>query len=163
MLKVSSTAPYGHFRTKEELLAAVATRGFDRLRSALESAEEGGEAQGQFKRLESLARVYLEFGVTHPGLYRVMFTGELDRDSHPELRAASASAYAVLRGAIFAGCDTVSADAEGTSLAAWAIVHGLVSLINAGQLFNGANASNDLTSLAGLAARTIVSSPGSEQ
>lgn len=164
LLKVSSTAPYGHFRTKEELLAAVATRGFTRLRAALERTEGGREAQGELNRLKALARVYLGFGVAYPGLYRVMFASELDRAAHPDLRAASAGAYAVLRETVSASYDNpASADAESTSLAAWAIVHGFVSLLNAGQLSNEVSVSNDLDGLAGLAARTIVSSPRSER
>ena len=157
LLKVSCTAPYGHFQTKEALLAAVATRGFTRLRTALERSEGRRGAKGERNRLKALARVYLEFGMAYPGLYRVMFAGEFDRDLHPDLRAASASAYAVLRETVSEGYDDpTSADAQGTSLAAWAIVHGFVSLLNARQLSNEVRVSNDLDSLADLAARTIV-------
>src|SRR5437763_16729125 len=62
---VSPAAPYRHFRDRDELLASVAVRGFERFEAALAHAWEGGKPQ-PFQAFERLGKAYLEFARTEP-------------------------------------------------------------------------------------------------
>lgn len=71
----SNAASYSHFRDgATELLAAVATRGFERLTAAL--GESPSAAQSE-ERVRQLFRRYVRFGLEHPHLYRAMFSSRL--------------------------------------------------------------------------------------
>lgn len=154
-LGVSATAPYAHFPTKQALMAALAARGFDRLTEALdaEPADDGApEAQ-----LAALARGYLEFGLAYPGLYRIMFTAGLDPAADPQLAEAGQRAFDRLKAPLTAlkGSPDV---AEEAALAAWALVHGLVSLKAEARAAAPSIAARDVPDLAALAARQMLGS-----
>src|SRR5699024_4588837 len=72
---VSQAAPYAHFRGKQALLAAVATRGFNRLTEDLRRAEQAGTEVSQ--RIRFLARAYVAFALDYPMLFRLMFGPQL--------------------------------------------------------------------------------------
>src|SRR5262245_35539090 len=63
---VSSGAPYHHFESREQLLAAIATQGFELLKAAMRSAasEASDDAAAQ---LCALGRGYIRFALAHPG------------------------------------------------------------------------------------------------
>jgi AcrR family transcriptional regulator len=115
---VSHAAPYRHFTSREELLIALATDGFDELTSRLRAAEK---ATGT---LQGMGQAYVGFAVENPSLYKLMFSPELDR-RRPELLAeAAAAAFGLLRE------QTTADDGERSgTLAAWALVHGLSQLL----------------------------------
>lgn len=118
---VSHNAPYRHFTSREDLLAAVAAAGFRDLERQLKSAAARADAA---QKLNSLGRAYLRFALGNRGLYTLMFGGELDKSSFEDLRDASKGAFVQLEGGI-AGRGGPLAGAT----AAWAFVHGLAHLI----------------------------------
>jgi AcrR family transcriptional regulator len=135
---VSAAALYAHFADKSALLAAIATAGFIRLRSALEdTARDERDPLGQFLHMGS---AYVRFGMDHPALYKLMFASEelaAVQGEYPELQAAGDAAFDLLtdmlarmqrRGFLRAG------DPEADGLSVWAHVHGLTSLIITGCL-----------------------------
>jgi AcrR family transcriptional regulator len=70
-LGVSRTALYRHFSDKQALLAAVSCEGFRALRlGLLESWERSGRGSAGF---DAMGVAYLQFAVSHPAHYRVMF------------------------------------------------------------------------------------------
>src|SRR5271165_218770 len=78
---ISHNAPYRHFREKDELLAAVATEGFERLAEALENPESGTRARNPgpaLHRLHSAGRAYVQFALHSPEHLLVMFDWPLD-------------------------------------------------------------------------------------
>jgi len=95
---VSPAAPYRHFRDRDELLASVALRGFERFGIVLEKAWDDGRPQ-PFAALDRLGKAYLEFARAEPAYYSAMFEAGVPLDISPELRAAGDRAFAVLRGA----------------------------------------------------------------
>lgn len=140
-LGVSPAAPYRHFATGDALLAAIATRGFERLGDDLDAAGDD---------LERLGAAYLAFAVARPQLYRAMFA--LPRETaagDPELAAASGRAYARLRAAVerhhASGRGRLATPAA--TLAAWAYVHGLASLAIDGLVAPEAMAEPGLTAV----------------
>ena len=115
---VSAMAPYRHFARKEDLLEAVAARGFADLAARLEAADaaaEGGEA------LAAQGAAYVTFACRHPALFRLMFM-------RPCRGPVGSEAYRILerRAAALAG---PAMGAEDLTLAAWSLVHGLAALI----------------------------------
>lgn len=64
---VSKTAPYRHFRDRDEFLGALADEGFRLLHLELEVfAKEGPNG------VPAMGRAYMGFAVAHPALYRLM-------------------------------------------------------------------------------------------
>lgn len=119
---VAQSAPYRHFADRGELLAAVATDGFDAFTRALHEAA-AGDARGALRRM---AAAYLRFGEANVELYRLMFASRLvpaAADDSP-LRAAAAASFQPLLDRVTAS----SARSLTVARAAWAQLHGLVLL-----------------------------------
>ncbi|WP_052249538.1 TetR/AcrR family transcriptional regulator [Tateyamaria sp. ANG-S1] len=122
-LGVSATAPHAHFRTKSDLMTALAVRGFERLASALEIAQRDQAT------LAGLAEAYLVFAQDNVGLYRLMFATGTRLDENADLRAVSSKAYDILGQSIAAALPIKAhVELKEKTLAAWGVVHGLASL-----------------------------------
>ena len=132
---VSHTAPYRHFRDKDDLLAAIAEDGFNRLTSKLRDAASKGD--GCLERLQMAGIAYVQFGVDRPEEFDVMFSVELQPDTHPSAKAAAEAAFESLL--------TLVVDCQRTGLLcryephtaariAWAHVHGIAELARRRQL-----------------------------
>jgi AcrR family transcriptional regulator len=132
---VSPGAPYRHFRDRDDLLADVAQRGFDRFTAELEKAWNEGRPD-PLRAFENLGRAYLAFARNEPAYYAAMFEAALPLKDHDELAQAGERAFAVLRRA----AETLSARApEGKrppalmmALHVWALSHGIASLFARG-------------------------------
>lgn len=133
---VSHGAPKHHFDDRAGLLTAVAAEGFRALAAALRSADaaSGSDTQAQ---LTALGRAYVDFGLTHPALFDLMFRPSELRPEDPDLQSAKqastellATAAARLRPATASG----SAPVPALALISWALVHGLVVLTRDGAL-----------------------------
>jgi len=68
---VSHNAPYRHFEDKDDLLAAVAAQGFDRLTESMRKAMTKGRTAA--KRLSLAGRGYAQFALRWPQHILVMF------------------------------------------------------------------------------------------
>ncbi len=127
-LGVTPGAPYRHFEDKDALLAALAVRGFQRLRETM-MADQEGSADGE----ESLRRTglgYLEFASRHPEMFRLMFGWIPSRDV-PELCEAGDAAFAGLRG-VLERCEQeglLTKSVPDAGLMAWSAVHGAAFLL----------------------------------
>lgn len=115
---VSHAAPYRHFANREELLVALAAEGFNELARRMRA--EGGKEQA----LLAMGQAYVDFAVTNPSLYKLMFGPELDRKKPELLAEAAGGAFELLQGRTATG----SNDRSGT-IAAWALVHGLSQIL----------------------------------
>jgi AcrR family transcriptional regulator len=136
---VSQTAPYRHFSDKNELLAALATRGYKELLATLRTA---GETAGDCprERLIAFAHTYVDYAANHPDLFKLMFGPTLQpAEKYPELREASRETYALVQEILRYGIERgIFRDQDIAYLAnaAWAGIHGLATLkIDTPQLF----------------------------
>ncbi|MEV0395803.1 TetR/AcrR family transcriptional regulator [Polymorphospora rubra] len=132
---VSATAPYNHFESRRDLLAALAVEGFttlaERQRAAAATGPDGAA------KLVALGRAYLDFAAHQPQLYRLMFgTGVQHWHDIPAVAAAKAASFQPIRAAI-TGRHAAQGVAESTEIAAlgaWSYVHGLAMLLIDGSL-----------------------------
>ncbi len=127
---VSPGAPYHHFPDRAALLAAISTRGFERLAQDLrEARSRAGDARAA---LVSMVVAYVGFARRHKAYFQLMFRPELSQpDKHPDARAAGDAAFGVLIDVV-GECD--ASDPDGLAVSLWAFGHGLASLAIDGQL-----------------------------
>ena len=132
--QVSHAAPAHHFKSMDDLLAEIATRGYQELTSAM-MAEAKRAAPNASARLVGQGVGYLAFGAANPMLFRLMFNRESDRFETPALAAAAKEAYRLHTAAVDAVIPKASAETkERMSDFAWANVHGFITLVLEGQI-----------------------------
>lgn len=127
-LGVTPGAPYRHFEDKDALLAALAIRGFQQLRTMM--LDEQKEAADAEDRLRRAGVGYLKFAEKLPELFRLMFGWMPARDV-PELYESGDAAFAVLED-ILAACEKeglLSRSPREAGLLAWSAVHGAAFLL----------------------------------
>ncbi len=75
-LGVSKTAPYRHFKDKEQLLVEVAAEGFGYLADSLEKATSTPSLDSleALNTLQPVLEAYIVFSQNHPELYKIMFS-----------------------------------------------------------------------------------------
>lgn len=137
---VSHMAPYAHFKNKTELFQSIAAKGFNSLSLML------GQVDPEQKPEDLIliyGATYIEFALSNAPLYRLMLaqtqvTGPekvSQSASHmsDELQQASKKPFALLRDAF----SRIESDKKRQSIqaqGAWALVHGISSLLIDGHL-----------------------------
>ena len=135
---VSPTAPYRHFPSKRCLLAALATRGFRDLEQVTRA--ELQPSMGLEERFMAMGRAYVNYAVTNPTSYHLMFGSVLnDFSGYKMLEQASVDCYAVVLEVLeeliqARGMEITAVELGGV---VWAGVHGLSSLLIARTVMPG--------------------------
>lgn len=134
---VSHNAPYRHFRSKEDLVAALAAEGFRQLHRALRKGVDG--AADPQSALRAASRAYLHFGLSNPARFHVMFHAAFERQKYGEYTAAYGESLALLSELLRACGPVLSQNAalEATGELIWASVHGITELGMATRLRHG--------------------------
>lgn len=134
--KVSPGAPYHHFKDRQEILAALATEGFEHWLAAASAVVTTPGTPSQ--TLSGLARAWLAFAAEHAPHYRVMFLPELaDRERFDTMHAAAGRALELLVDVLRAAMPTADdARLAERALLAWSTLHGFASLRMNGVLGN---------------------------
>lgn len=128
---VSHAAPYAHFKSKDELLAAMQAHVTERFMEAFQELLKNNP--GDEELILKLGRKYVEFFAENPNYYMFLFAQDCFQiDLTPTF--AETESYAPFE--IFkkcclnllaaAGVSTV--DSRNTIMSAWAIVHGLAGM-----------------------------------
>ena len=123
---VSHNAPYRHFPQSEALLAALAVEGFEWLGTAQRTAAAAGG-------LRAMGEAYVQFALSHPQRFRLMFGGRISLEKQARLREVAGRAFEELSGALAARVPGAQG-ARDSSIAAWALVHGLAQLLLGGRI-----------------------------
>jgi AcrR family transcriptional regulator len=135
-LRVSQTAPYRHFASKELLLVAVATEGFDSLLTAIHRrlAELGNDPVARYV---TIGVVYLDFALTHRAHFRVMYASRPLEFGTGPVADAGRTAFRLFSDCIV-DCQRAglarSGNAAAIAVQAWAYVYGLIGLYLEGLL-----------------------------
>jgi AcrR family transcriptional regulator len=144
---VSHMAPYSHFRSKAELLSAIAASGFHDYRQHLiDAAARGGSSPREQFRQTGLA--YVEYAFHHPQLLRLMFGGVIPvRQQTEELRDARGRAFidvASLATAAMEHGEFRRGDPAIAAFAAWSMVHGFSQLALGREMHDKLGAGSDM-------------------
>lgn len=127
---VSPAAPYHHFKDKDELVSAVAHRGFDLLAQTMAEAAEGKVTDGQ--QALAIGVAYVCFARDHSALYHVMFDPNRKRDMRPtSTPREQTGAYGMtkaIRTRQAAGTSATALDIELATIAGWCAAHGLAEM-----------------------------------
>lgn len=133
-LKVSTAAPYRHFKDRRALLAEVASRGFADLARAYAAAQ--AEAADPPAAMRATARAYLGLAFGRPGLFKLMFASDiLGAGAPPTLLAAAAEAWKGLFRAVTAlNPGATPALVKQRAITGWSTLHGFITLVQGGRL-----------------------------
>ena len=120
---VSHAAPAHHFGDKRGIFTAIATEGFDLLRSCTEPHLDRPNA------LVNGGLAYIGFAIRHRAYFEVMFRPDLYDMDDVELQTARIRSFEVLYRAVEQGLGDHEPDrVMGTAVAAWSAVHGFAAL-----------------------------------
>ncbi len=128
---VSQTAPYRHFADKNELLAAMAARGYRGLLTALKKAgEDAGNCPED--RLVAFAHTYVNYAADNPQLFKLMFGPATQSPrEYPELHEASRATLLLVQTILRHGMEQGlfrELDLAYLANSGWAGIHGLATL-----------------------------------
>ena len=135
-LGVSHASPQRHFATKQDLIDALAIRGFEQLSSVVGKA---AEARGQDfnARLTKAAFAYVGFALKHPALFALMFEAKRRPGMLPELKTALIAAFSHIPKILKEGQEAgkiIAGDPDRLALTLGAALHGLVAMSIEGKI-----------------------------
>ena len=133
-MQVSPMTPYRYFANRDEILAAVRLRGFERFAAALEQAYAATPGDVAVKAMAA-GRAYIDFAFGNANTYRLMFGQHQQEDgSDNPLGNAVARARATLSvyGDGLIGQGVSEAQARAMEGLIWSALHGAVTLELAG-------------------------------
>jgi AcrR family transcriptional regulator len=132
---VSHNAPYRHFKDKDELLAALAAQGFERLDAAMKRG--AARATAPLDRFRLCGRAYVQFALRWPQHILVMFDLPSLGEKYPAYSAAGEAAFQTLLGFVLESQQAGAlpgSDPLPVALMAWSMVHGIAKLAIGGRL-----------------------------
>jgi AcrR family transcriptional regulator len=134
---VSHSAPYAHFSDKQALIAAISTEGHIRIYETISKIVEQFPGD-PLRQLVDTAWAYMQFGMDEPDLFRITFSGVVEQEQdYPALVEMTQKNFQVIR-QMAARCQTAGILGPGASdlmaLTVWGMVHGLISLLQQGQV-----------------------------
>lgn len=146
-LGVSQTAPYRHFASRDDLVAAVAQEGFTRLKQQLSDAPHGTTPDPR-GRVIAQGIAYVQFALAYPGHFRVMFgDGIEDPKVRTRLLASGLAAFQELMAGVQA-LQTAGYIRKGNpmdvAIPAWTMIHGFATLLVNKMIPLGANPDREI-------------------
>jgi AcrR family transcriptional regulator len=125
-LGVAVSAPYAHFADRDDLLAAVAVRAFERIHAELVAGTERFTEPAD--RLAAMTRAYVLLAAANRPLFEIMYEAGLDKAHHCEIEAAERPVNDAFLACVTAlAGDEVAPDDLATAIEATA--HGHVTLL----------------------------------
>ena len=134
-LGVSAMTPYRYFKDKDEILAAVRAKAFDRFADALEAAF--GHEGDAVARARKVGEAYIMFAFGESSSYRLMFDmSQPEEATYPDLVRAAARARKTMTDYVRALVEQgmLKGDPILMGHVFWAALHGAVVLQLAGKL-----------------------------
>jgi AcrR family transcriptional regulator len=124
LINYSQPVLYSHFKGKSEIMAAVATKGFEELAARLEV--ETANVTGVKDTLRNVCAAYLDFARSQPVVYEAMFV------LPTKIKFASEETPPALRAAFAALVKALGPDRQDSVFLAevlWSALHGMVVLM----------------------------------
>lgn len=139
MCGVSQTAPYRHFKSKDDLIGAIASHALDTFASRLQAAVEKhpGDPMAQ---LTEMGVAYVRFFAENPEYLRLLFLSDMnlrmrfakDEGCHQHTKPFGVLYDTLVR--LKEAYPSISMTQDELVLYNWGMVHGISTLIAAGEL-----------------------------
>jgi AcrR family transcriptional regulator len=126
---VTTAAPYRHFRSKQQVLEEIASRGFEELRAkAMAAVAEKGA--GTLAAIVAMGQTYVAFAVSETAVFRLMFGQEpaLKKTELVSDTGHACLAHLIEQITLYCQKNRVRGDALEIALRLWTFVHGAASL-----------------------------------
>jgi AcrR family transcriptional regulator len=133
---VSPSAPYRHFKDREEVLSELCQRGFALFGQRLQAAASAGASPAE--ALSRMGPAYLRFARDEPGYYAAMFAFHGAGTAAPE--PARTGPFAILAQAVASQLPEGGRAPRLVALQVWALSHGVAMLERAGMPTPGSGA-----------------------
>ena len=139
---VSRTAPYHHFKDKNELLCAIAEQGFHLQDQLIEALNENAKELNPVEQFERYVITYIRFADEQRETYDLMYGRDIWKTGAPTptLQEVSRNSFRVLLNWVeelqAEGVFEPSLPALRIAQSAWASIHGLCRLFNDGIYVN---------------------------
>ena len=135
--ELSKGTIYLYFKDREEIIAALFSRGMALLRDMM--VEAASKCKGSIKKIRALGKVYLDFAKRHPGHFALMLEKELHRfdvdENRPEAIAciqAGLQLLTMLKMILIEGIQegAIRKDVDPAQLALiiWGELHGVIAI-----------------------------------
>jgi AcrR family transcriptional regulator len=142
---VSQTAPYRHFKDKNDLIKAIAVTALQEFNQSLEKAfSEEGDPKNQLK---AMGRYYISFFAENPEYMRLLFFSNAQAWMREavmnECQSEDEHPYSALEKAVRnykAACPDDERSEEELIVYCWGLVHGIAVLMVNGELPSGEDA-----------------------
>ena len=127
---VSTAAPYKHFKDRDEVLALIVARGFDRMsEQSMRAVEAAGV--GTLAGIIAMGRAYVRFAVENENLFRLMF------GQHPVVKTdedvvgegMGCFSKVIEQVGIYCARNGVAGNPQEIAVRLWTFVHGAASLL----------------------------------
>lgn len=128
--KVSQTAPYRHFDSKEHMLAEVATLGFEKFSSEMSNIKATDNPADD---LVKCGVTYIEFGLANEHIIDLMFHYPIKKTDFPDLLASADKAFGMLLKRLQYLHQGNDDSVQLNSISMHAYVHGLLAIIRMNQ------------------------------
>lgn len=129
---VSHSAPYAHFANKQDLVAAISTRGMQMIDERLQAAARQNE-HDPAALLQASAWAYVSFALEETALFKVVFSGILEGgNTYPEFAEISKQSFQRVV-ALVQTCQAAGLLRPGppdeAAVSIWSLVHGFSALL----------------------------------
>jgi len=127
---VDPAAIYRHFKSKDEILNALAARAFGEMAEQMVIAERAVEAKGASQQLIEIGMAYVRYAMAEPHIFRMMFEQAgrgMPRDIY-QYASDGRDAYRILQDG-WARVRPSDGPADRFEFALWTASHGLSSLM----------------------------------
>ena len=138
--EVSQTAPYRHFKSKEHLLAEVATLGFEKLSFEIDKNITTDDATDDLVRC---GVTYIEFGLNNEHIIDLMFNYPIKKSEYPSLLESADTAFGLLLKRLKYLHDGKEGAAPLNSISTHAYVHGLLTILQMHQRIDKSSAGTE--------------------
>ena len=128
--KVSQTAPYRHFDSKEHMLADVATLGFEKFSSEMSNIKTTDNPADD---LVKCGVTYIEFGLANEHIIDLMFHYPIKKTDFPDLLVSADKAFGMLLKRLQYLHKGNEDSVQLNSISMHAYVHGLLAIIRMNQ------------------------------
>jgi len=134
LCKVSHTAPYRHFKSKEELIKAISNYVFNEFQSSLNEIAETYKNDPS-ERIVELGKKYVWFMVENPDYLKFAFLTKseseitIEEDNLQESRYETFNIFKNCALDFFKSINVKEEDYEQDIIAMWSMVHGLATML----------------------------------